>query len=609
MSRTRAFFLSLLLLISVAVQTRAQTQTQTYEVPKELNYQGYISILNTPLSTGTYTFAFRFFDVASGGTALLEETQQVSVDNGVFNVVIGSQTEGGITLPFDRQYYLEVVVNLGNGTFSPERMPLLTSPYAFRARHIDDAGVKAGQNITLSRDPQTGALVISAAAGNGGTTVMAGDGLAGTTTNGVLSLALAAGGVNATYLATASVTTGKLADGAVTTPKIADNAVSSAKLTNGSITIDKLAATGAAAGQVLSYNGSNLQWISNSGGLTTPYTVDQSSTDALMTLKNDGSGSALALRSDQLNAGNPLVSIYSARQLTPALHARATGNGTAAYFYSTSPSATEPAVTITNEGRGRALQVYENNAQSSETGIYVEHKGTGSALKANSTGSGRVAEFVSSSSLIHPAVTISNDGMGRGLEIIQSNSNSNEVGLFVDYKGRSDALVVTHSGASGELGLFKNGSTRAASINRYGGFHTNAGTGSYMWLTAEGGQSAYEAGDVIAVSDDVDGQVEKSEGASSTRVVGVAWGTGGISTSLGEPTENMIMVQTSGVAQIHVVLENGPISRGDLLVSSSTPGYAMKAGPNPPTGSVIGKAMQNYTVNAPGDLIILIDPR
>ncbi|GIW12396.1 MAG: hypothetical protein KatS3mg061_3453 [Dehalococcoidia bacterium] len=37
--------------------------------------------------------------------------------------------------------------------------------------------------------------------------------------------------------------------------------------------------------------------------------------------------------------------------------------------------------------------------------------------------------------------------------------------------------------------------------------------------------------------------------------------------------------------------ENGPIQPGDLLTASSTPGEAMRAGPNPPPGTVIGKAL------------------
>jgi len=42
---------------------------------------------------------------------------------------------------------------------------------------------------------------------------------------------------------------------------------------------------------------------------------------------------------------------------------------------------------------------------------------------------------------------------------------------------------------------------------------------------------------------------------------------------------------------IKVSAENGPIRPGDLLVTSATPGHAMRAGDKPPQGTVIGKAL------------------
>ncbi len=52
-----------------------------------------------------------------------------------------------------------------------------------------------------------------------------------------------------------------------------------------------------------------------------------------------------------------------------------------------------------------------------------------------------------------------------------------------------------------------------------------------------------------------------------------------------------IPLAVSGVVPVKVCDENGPILPGDLLVSSSTPGYAMKAGASAPQGTVIGKAL------------------
>ena len=47
-----------------------------------------------------------------------------------------------------------------------------------------------------------------------------------------------------------------------------------------------------------------------------------------------------------------------------------------------------------------------------------------------------------------------------------------------------------------------------------------------------------------------------------------------------------------GIVPTKVSAENGPIHRGDLLVTSSTPGYAMKGtDPSRLIGSVVGKAL------------------
>ena len=46
-----------------------------------------------------------------------------------------------------------------------------------------------------------------------------------------------------------------------------------------------------------------------------------------------------------------------------------------------------------------------------------------------------------------------------------------------------------------------------------------------------------------------------------------------------------------GIVPCKVTAENGPIARGDLLVTSSTPAHAMR-GDSPPPGTVLGKALE-----------------
>jgi hypothetical protein len=55
--------------------------------------------------------------------------------------------------------------------------------------------------------------------------------------------------------------------------------------------------------------------------------------------------------------------------------------------------------------------------------------------------------------------------------------------------------------------------------------------------------------------------------------------------------DNAAPIALSGIVPCKVTNENGAIEPGDLLVCSSLPGHAMKAGSSPAVGSVIGKAL------------------
>jgi hypothetical protein len=58
-------------------------------------------------------------------------------------------------------------------------------------------------------------------------------------------------------------------------------------------------------------------------------------------------------------------------------------------------------------------------------------------------------------------------------------------------------------------------------------------------------------------------------------------------------TETEVPMAIVGIVPCKVCDENGAVAAGDLLVTSSTPGYAMKAPENPVAGTVVGKALGN----------------
>ncbi len=116
-------------------------------IPSTINYQGYvISAAGVPVN-GTVQMVFKIYDVASGGTELWSETQNVAVNQGVYSVNLGNVTPIG--LPFNQPYYLGVKVGI-DSEMTP-RIALTSVGYAFRARtaEISGLGVYDGSGLFL----------------------------------------------------------------------------------------------------------------------------------------------------------------------------------------------------------------------------------------------------------------------------------------------------------------------------------------------------------------------------------------------------------------------------------------------------------------------------
>ncbi len=101
------------------------------QVPKKLNYQGYLTTTSgAAITNPALSLTFKLYTVASGGTALYSETQSISVSNGIFNALIGSSAV--LNLSFDQPYYVGITI-AGEPTEMVPRQPLAASPYAMRS--------------------------------------------------------------------------------------------------------------------------------------------------------------------------------------------------------------------------------------------------------------------------------------------------------------------------------------------------------------------------------------------------------------------------------------------------------------------------------------------
>jgi hypothetical protein len=68
-----------------------------------------------------------------------------------------------------------------------------------------------------------------------------------------------------------------------------------------------------------------------------------------------------------------------------------------------------------------------------------------------------------------------------------------------------------------------------------------------------------------------------------------------------------VPVAVVGLATMNVSAENGAIRRGDLLVTSTTPGHAMRgAGTKLKPGTIIGKALAEFVGPGTGRIPVLV---
>jgi len=100
-----------------------------------------------------------------------------------------------------------------------------------------------------------------------------------------------------------------------------------------------------------------------------------------------------------------------------------------------------------------------------------------------------------------------------------------------------------------------------------------------------------DAGDVVEIADD--GALVRTSAAYSARAVGVISTNPSLILPAGDAeAANGRPLALSGIVPVKVTVENGAIRPGDLLVSSSTPGHAMRCNDIKRCyGAVIGKAL------------------
>ena len=402
--------------------------------------------------------------------------------------------------------------------------------------------------------------------------------------------------------------------------------------------------------QVLKYNGTT--WApgaDNAGALSLPYSATDNSASNLFTITNQGTGAAI--EAVNTSAATNVFAILG--RITPTTAGASTaaavrginngsnpngygvwgshiGSGTGVYGSSANGSGTgghsTNGIGVLGTSTNGAAGFFDIvNTSNSSVALTGQHAGSGTGVVGFSAEG--IGMWGTSNSAVETAIYGSNPMGGSGVR------GENQSSLFPAILGRNylDFAgvqgVSTSDGGIGILGeiegtavgnpaVFKANGVNVARIDRTGKGFFNGGTqmsGADVAesFEVEGNRKSYEAGDVLVISQNSDRKVEKSTEPYSTLVAGVYATKPGLLLTEENAEEDqlahMVPMGVIGVIPTKVCLEGGPIKRGDLIVTSSTPGVAMKADLNKVrVGQVIGKALQDYNQQTIGKINILV---
>jgi len=239
---------------------------------------------------------------------------------------------------------------------------------------------------------------------------------------------------------------------------------------------------------------------------------------------------------------------------------------------------------------GRGVFGYATAASGTTYGVRGESlsaSGTGVYGQAWSTGGG------------HGVYALSKGAAAGGAALWAQADHAGGIALWAQNASTDSTLVAVNQGSGDLIKAFSPAGLRfrvanSGSVYADGTFSSPAADVAEMLPAVAG----LEPADLLAVA--LDGRLVRSSQPYQASVVGVYSARPGFlgGAEDGADLSGQVPLAVVGVVPVKATAENGPIRPGDLLVASSTPGHAMAAGPNPPVGAVIGKALAGLDVGA-----------
>jgi hypothetical protein len=238
---------------------------------------------------------------------------------------------------------------------------------------------------------------------------------------------------------------------------------------------------------------------------------------------------------------------------------------------------------------GAGIVRFDANAQTWKIGVARTSTGAGSAITWN-----QVSNLSAGSVWFSPRGTIGDFYM----------NSSGNVGIGTTAPAYTlDVAGQIHSSTGGYV--FPDGTTQTTAF-----IPANCGADYAEAVDVTGDRTKYEPGDLLVIDPDTPGKFLKSNQPYSTMVAGIYSTKPGFVGRLQPATEETKAIEVPmamvGRVPTMVSAENGPIKIGDLLVTSSTMGYAMKGTDRSQMmGAVVGKALGSLD-SGTGVIMVLV---